>query len=130
MFGFSLAELLVVFLVALLFIKPDDLPEIARFAGKMVFKGKKALNDLKKYFKEVEQDLGIDEIKNEINRGIAEESAKLKELEATIIVDMDGNEHKVYDVQELREDLSKEEISQEISKLNEENTSKKITEAD
>ena len=130
MFGFSLAELLVVFLVALLFIKPDDLPEIARFAGKMVFKGKKALNDLKKYFKDVEQDLGIDELKNEINRGIAEESAKLKELEATIIVDMDGNEHKVYDVQELREDLSKEEISQEISKLNEENTSKKITEAD
>lgn len=124
MFGFSLAELLVVFLIALLFIKPDDLPEIARFIGRMVFKAKKMFRDFKDYFKEVEQDLGIDEIKDEINRGIAEESAKLKELESTIIVDMDGNEHKVHDVEELRDDLSKDEIEQEVEALNEKNSKK------
>ena len=121
MFGFSLAELLVVGLVGLIFIKPQDLPEIANFAGKSFFRAKKYLNDLKKHFKEVEKDIGLDEIKHELNRGIAEESAKLKDLEATIIVDMDGNEHKVHDIEDIRDDLSKEDAQKEVEKLNEEN---------
>ncbi|MFM8185698.1 MAG: twin-arginine translocase TatA/TatE family subunit, partial [Alphaproteobacteria bacterium] len=37
MFGFSLAELAIVLLVILFFIKPKDLPEIARYIGKAIY---------------------------------------------------------------------------------------------
>lgn len=129
MFGFSLAELLVVLLVGLIFIKPKDLPEIANFAGKAFFRAKKALNDLKKQFTDVEDDLGLKDLKHELNRGIAEESAKLKDLEATIIVDMHGNEHRVHDLGDIRNDLSPEEVKQEVQTLNDENLRKKALEA-
>ena len=75
MFGFSLAELLVVFVVALIFIKPEDLPEIAHFFGKIFYRAKKYFNDLKRQFKEIEKDISFDELKQELNRGIAEEKA-------------------------------------------------------
>ena len=121
MFGFSLAELLMVALVALLLIKPKDLPEIAHFLGKIFFRSKKYFNELKQQFEEVKKDLDFQEIKQEINRGIAEEKAKLEDLDETIIVDMYGNEHRVQNVESFRADLSKEEIEEEIKKLNEEN---------
>ena len=53
MFGFSLAELLMVALVALLLIKPKDLPEIAHFLGKIFFRSKKYFNELKERFDEI-----------------------------------------------------------------------------
>lgn len=121
MFGFSLAELFMVALVALLLIKPQDLPEIAHFLGKIFFRSKKYFNELKQQFEEVKKDLDFQEIKNEINRGIAEEKSKLEELDETIIVDIYGNEHRVPNVENFRTDLSKEEIEEEIKKLNEEN---------
>lgn len=124
MFGFSLAELLLVCVVALIFIKPKDLPEIAHFLGKIFYRGKKFFNELKKQFKEVEQDLGFDEIKQEINRGIAEEKAKSEDHESTVIVDMYGNEHRVGNVHEVRSDMSKEQLNEEIKKLNEANSIK------
>lgn len=127
MFGFSLAELLVVCLVALIFIKPQDLPEIARFLGRMFFRCKKTFNDLKKHFKEVEKDLGFEEIKEEIHRGMHEEKIKLLENEATIIVDMHGNEHVIHNIHDLRPDLDKSSISEEVKKLNEENSVKNPT---
>ena len=56
MFGFSLAELLLVCIIALIFIRPKDLPEIAHFIGKIFYRGKAFFADLKKQFKEVEQE--------------------------------------------------------------------------
>ena len=76
---------------------------------------------MKQQFEEVKKDLDFQEIKQEINRGIAEEKAKLEDLDETIIVDMYGNEHRVQNVESFRADLSKEEIEEEIKKLNEEN---------
>jgi sec-independent protein translocase protein TatB len=124
MFGFSFAELILVILVALIFIKPKDLPEIAHFVGKIFYRGKRMYGDLKRSLKEMEGDLGIDELKHELNRGIAEEKAKLEE-EMTVIVDMYGNEHYVPNVKKVRSDLSEEEVELEIKKHNEENS--KIT---
>ena len=72
----------------------------------------------------MEGDLGIEELKHELNRGIAEEKAKLEE-EMTVIVDMYGNEHYVPNVKKVRSDLSEEEVELEIKKHNEENS--KIT---
>jgi Sec-independent protein translocase protein TatA len=115
MFGFSLAELIVVFLVILIFIKPQDLPEIAHFLGRAFFRLKKIYKDLKITFRELEKDFGIDDLKQEINRGIADEASKIKE-ETTIIVDMYGNEHHVKNLHEIRPDLKAEELAEEIAK--------------
>ena len=114
MFGFSLAELIVVFLVILIFIKPQYLPEIAHFLGRVFFRLKKIYRDLKETFRELEKDFGIDDLKHEINRGIADEATKIKE-EITIIVDMHGNEHHVKNLHELRPDLNSDELANEIA---------------
>lgn len=122
MFGFSFAELIVVFLVALLFIKPQDLPEIAHFLGRVFYRAKKFFNEIKNQFKEVEKEFGIDELKQELNRGIAEEKSK-SEDETTVIVDIYGNEHHIPNVKDIRSDLSKEELDKEIKKANLDNIS-------
>jgi Sec-independent protein translocase protein TatA len=113
MLGFSMAELIVVFIVILVFIKPQDLPEIAHFLGRVFFRLKKIYYDLKKNFSELEKEFGIDDLKQEINRGIADEACKIEE-ETTIIVDMYGNEHHVKNLHEIRPDLSSEELSKEL----------------
>jgi len=126
MFGFSLAELILVLIVALIFIRPQDLPEIAHFGGRMLYRGKALYKGLKQSFKEMEKELGVDDLKHEINRGIAEEKAKLEE-EATVIVDMYGNEHHVSNLHEIRPDLTIEERKEEIQKLNQQNSQTNIS---
>jgi Sec-independent protein translocase protein TatA len=120
MFGLSFAELIIVILVALIFIKPKDLPEIAHFVGKIFYRGKKLFEDVKQYLKGAEKDFGLDELRHELNRGIAEEKAKLED-ELTVIVDVYGNEHRVPNIENLRPDLSPEELSAEVEKSNQEN---------
>lgn len=117
MLGFSFAELILVILVTLIFIKPQDLPEIAHFFGKIFYRSKKLFKELKQYLKDAEKDLGLEELRHELNRGIAEEKSKLED-EMTVIVDIYGNEHKVPNVKQLRPDLKEEEIESEIAKLN------------
>lgn len=94
MFGISFVELIIVAIVALLFIRPADLPEIAYFIGRLTYRAKKLYLDAKNYLKISGSEFGLDEIKYEIDRGIADEKAKLDD-EITTIVDMYGNEHKV-----------------------------------
>lgn len=124
MFGFSFAELILVFLVAIFFIKPQDLPEIAHFLGKIYYKARKLLTDIKLQLKSVEKDLGLDELKDEINRGIAEEKMKIEDAkkEVTQIIDMYGNYHEV-NVGDVRSDLSDEDLKSEIAKYNDLNSS-------
>lgn len=121
MFGFSLAELLLVCVVIVIFIRPKDLPEIAHFAGKIFYRGKRFFHDLKNQLKEVEQELGLEEIKHELNRGIAEEKAKLNDDGATVIVDIYGNEHRVPSSHRDALNIGAEEFEQEVKKMNEEN---------
>jgi Sec-independent protein translocase protein TatA len=120
MFGFSLAELIVVLLVILIFIKPADLPEIAHFLGKIFYRAKRLYQDLKSSFKEMEKEFGVDELRHELNRGIAEEKSKLED-DFTVIVDMNGNEHRVPNVGKIRPDLNDEELKKEIEELNKNN---------
>ena len=126
MFGFSLAELILVFLVAIIFIKPQDLPEIAHFFGKLYCKARKLIDDIKIQLKSVEKELGLDELKHEINRGIAEEKMKIEgeKKELTKIIDIYGNEHEV-NMESLHSDLTDEELKAEIAKYNEINSEKK-----
>jgi Sec-independent protein translocase protein TatA len=115
MFGFSFAELIVVFLVGLMFIKPQDLPEIAYFFGRIFYRAKKFYTELKKQFKEIEKEIGVEELKHELNRGITDEKLKSSD-DVTVIVDMYGNEHHVENIEKIRPDLTKEEIAEELKK--------------
>ena len=124
MFGFSLAELFIVLIVALIFIKPQDLPEIARFIGKAIFHGKRMYFELKKTLKDLEKEFEIDNLKNEVNQAIAEEKIKYEDNEndETIIVDMFGNEHRVNNLNEIRKDLNPKDLKKEILENNMKNT--------
>ncbi len=123
MFGFSLAELMIVLLVILLFIKPQDLPEIARFVGKAFYRLKRLYHELKKSLREMEKEFGLEEVRDEFNRAISEEKAKLED-DTTIIVDMNGKEHRVPNITNLRSDLNEDELQKEIKRSNEVNSRK------
>ena len=120
MFGFSLAELFLVLLVVLIFIKPQDLPEIARFVGKAIFHGKRLYQQVKDSLTHLEKEFELESLKNEVNQAIAEEKLKYHDEneEQTIIVDMYGNEHYVANLKNLRNDLSKEDLVNEVERNN------------
>jgi Sec-independent protein translocase protein TatA len=101
MFGFSFSELLIVALVIFLFVKPKDLPEIAQFCGRLFFKAKKLFFDAKNYLMSLASDLGLDDLKQEMEKGMADEKVRQEDKSEdedgkyTTIIDLEGNEHKV-----------------------------------
>ena len=127
MFGFSLAELFLVLLAILIFIKPQDLPEIARFVGKAIYHGKKLYQKLKNSLTDLEKEFELDSLRHEVNQAIASEKLKHEDDEnddSTIIVDMFGNEHRVNNIKEIRSDLDEEKIKKEVEESNALNKSK------
>ena len=127
MFGFSLAELFLVLLAILIFIKPQDLPEIARFVGKAIYHGKRLYQKLKNSLTDLEKEFELDSLRHEVNQAIASEKLKHEdgeEEESTIIVDMFGNEHRVNNIKEIRSDLDDEKIKKEVEESNALNKSK------
>lgn len=124
MFGISLTELLIVLGIAIFVVKPKDLPEIANYFGKIYAKIKKSINYLKTEFEKSQKEIGIDQIKQEFKLGIDEEEKKDEESQE--IVDIYGNIHKVSKISDLRTDLTKEELEEEIKKYNELNKSQNI----
>ena len=129
MFGFSLAELFLVLLAILIFIKPQDLPEIARFVGKAIYHGKKLYQKLKNSLTDLEKEFELDSLRHEVNQAIASEKLKYEDNEnddSTIIVDMFGNEHRVNNIKEIRSDLDEAKIKKEVEESNALNKSKAI----
>ena len=122
MFGFSLAELFLVLLAILIFIKPQDLPEIARFVGKAIYHGKKLYQKLKNSLTDLEKEFELDSLRHEVNQAIASEKLKHEDVgeeeDSTIIVDMFGNEHRVNNIKEIRSDLDEEKIKKEVEESN------------
>ena len=127
MFGFSLAELFLVLLAILIFIKPQDLPEIARFVGKAIYHGKRLYQKLKNSLTDLEKEFELDSLRHEVNQAIASEKLKHEdgeEEDSTIIVDMFGNEHRVNNIKEIRSDLDEAKIKKEVEESNALNKSK------
>ena len=127
MFGFSLAELFLVLLAILIFIKPQDLPEIARFVGKAIYHGKRLYQKLKNSLTDLEKEFELDRLRHEVNQAIASEKLKHEDVEeedSTIIVDMFGNEHRVNNIKEIRSDLDEAKIKKEVEESNALNKSK------
>ena len=121
MFGFSLAELFLVLLAILIFIKPQDLPEIARFVGKAIYHGKRLYQKLKNSLTDLEKEFELDSLRHEVNQAIASEKLKHEDVEeedSTIIVDMFGNEHRVNNIKEIRSDLDEAKIKKEVDESN------------
>ena len=126
MFGFSLAELFLVLLAILIFIKPQDLPEIARFVGKAIYHGKRLYQKLKNSLTDLEKEFELDSLRHEVNQAIASEKLKHEDADedTTVIVDMYGNEHRVNNIKEIRSDLDDEKLKQEVEESNALNKSK------
>jgi sec-independent protein translocase protein TatB len=120
MFNISFFEIIIFLILALFFIRPKDLPEIARFIGKTIYRIKNFYHNSKDIISNLSRDFGIDDLKQEISQGISQEKSKIED-DVTIIVDMDGNEHKVNNIKELRKDLSEDELNSEILKQNNNN---------
>lgn len=117
MFGISLAELLVIMTIAVIFIGPKELPEVARYVTKFIIKIKKVFEEVKTELRTVSDQLGLDEIKSEVEMELMKEKIKLDQ-EPTTIIDIYGHEHQVYGVDQLRTDKTKEEIEEEIKNYN------------
>lgn len=127
MFGFSFAELVLLLLVALIFIRPKDLPEIAHLLGRGIFHGKILAKKIRNSLQELEKDAAVQELRNEINRGLTEEKVKNAsddDNDFTVIVDMYGNEHRVNNIGEIRPDIDKEKLALEVKEANQKNLTK------
>lgn len=120
MFGISFGEFLLILIIAVVVIGPKDLPEVARYVIKAIAKIKRLISQAKSELDAIGKEIGVDEIKNEIQIELANEKAKIEE-EVTTIIDIYGNEHKVPAIDEIRKDKSKEELKKEVEELNENN---------
>ena len=125
MLGISLIELIFVLLVAVLVLKPDDLPEIARFCGKIYGKIKKFFKEAQEITQKSQEKLGISELKQEFQSALNEEEAKENQQE---IIDIYGKVHKVGGLDQIRSDLSLEELKAEIDKYNRQNLGEDLNE--
>ena len=121
------AQVSCLLLAILIFIKPQDLPEIARFVGKAIYHGKRLYQKLKNSLTDLEKEFELDSLRHEVNQAIASEKLKHEDDEnddSTIIVDMFGNEHRVNNIKEIRSDLDEEKIKKEVEESNALNKSK------
>lgn len=116
MFGISLKELVIVALIAIIFVRPQDLPEIAYFLGKIYAKGKKFVENMKKQFENAGKETGFDEIRQEFSNGIVDEEVKNGDKDE--IIDIYGNVHHV-DLSHVEGD--KEGLKEEVERRNREN---------
>lgn len=93
MFGLSWTELGVTLIVAILVIRPSDLPEIVTAIGKGIRTVKNAWNELSTYAEDIINDSELHEAKRQL------------EQEITMIEDAEGNLYEAYNVSEIKRDL-------------------------
>ena len=111
--------------MAVLLIGPKDFPEIARYLIKTIAKIKHFIVKAKSELDLLGKEIGIEEIKNELSLELANEKTRM-EKELTTIIDIYGNEHQVYGVEEIRKDRNKEELATEVAELNKKNSTKHL----
>lgn len=91
MLELSLVECAFIGLVALIFIGPEELPNVIRQVGKFIRSAKAMVSDVKGSFAELADEAGVNEVKREL-----EEDAKF-------IEDLDGNMQRIYDVSDIHD---------------------------
>jgi len=119
MLGFSFAELILVFIVALIFIKPQDLPELAKILAKFVHKIKKIYVEIKAGWQEILKQTEINDLQQQFQQQLKQEQQK--DEKQTVIIDIYGKEHIITNVYDVRPDLTQQQIASEIENYNEQN---------
>jgi len=96
MFNLSFSEILIVLIIALFVIKPEDLPKI-------IFKIRSFIDKIKKHYRNISQN-----IENQIN---------INDLE---IKGQDNEYHKAYDLSDMYQDFNKNALISESLKTKDE----------
>lgn len=81
MFNIGFSEALIIFLVALIVLGPEKLPEIGRFLGRLSIEVKRAIDELKRELELEEVEKDIKEVKEEVSKLREEATDPLKLLE-------------------------------------------------
>lgn len=99
MFGIGVGELFVIFIIAVVVIGPQRLPEVARTIGKLVATAKRTTNQLR------------DQMHEEVRK--FEDMEEIKEFKSVV-------QSELYNMQETTKDYVQQEIEQEEKRLEEE----------
>lgn len=97
MLGFSWGELLLIGAVALLVMKPEDMPGVARQVLQWVRAVKRYAAEMGKEFETLVKDTGVEEVK------------EVAEAEMRYIKDAEGKFHPAYDLKDIEPLLKKSE---------------------
>lgn len=81
MFNIGFTEAIMIFLVALIVLGPEKLPEVGRFLGRLSIEVKKAIDELKRELELEEVEKDIKEAKEEVERLKEEVSDPMKLLD-------------------------------------------------
>lgn len=73
MFNIGFSEAVIIFLVALIVLGPEKLPELGKFLGKLSL-------ELKKSIEEIKKELEVEELEKEIKEEIKEAKKEIEEL--------------------------------------------------
>jgi len=108
MFDFSLSELLLIAVVALVVIGPQDLPKVLRATFKFFKQIQDTLGEVRRSFDEIVTTSGIDEVKKDLDRELAKD--------AKFIIDQNGEYQQIFDVSDLMEaEAKKQSIPKALS---------------
>jgi len=99
MFDLSFWEIIVIAVIAMMVVKPEDMPDIMRSIGKAIGKVKRSAKEFMSLFDDVVKDEDLKEVSQEF----------------TEIIDLDGNVQKAYDISDL-DDLSRKPNKPEVKK--------------
>ncbi|MCS7149493.1 MAG: Sec-independent protein translocase protein TatB [Caldimicrobium sp.] len=81
MFNIGFTEAIIIFLVALIVLGPEKLPEVGRFLGRLSIEIKKAIDELKRELELEEVEKDIKEAKEDLERLKEEVSDPIKLLD-------------------------------------------------
>jgi len=85
MFDLSLSEIIIIVVITLIVVKPEDVPGIMRSLGKALGKVKEMAREFTSAISDVSKDTGLSEVKSELRE----------------VVDLEGNIREAYDVSEI-----------------------------
>jgi len=93
MFGISFFEFVIIFTILILIVKPKDLPELIKKTLEFFYKSRDYFSNIKAELSQFSQNIGFDDIKNEVENNFNEE--KIKNI--TNITDLYGQKHNIND---------------------------------
>lgn len=101
MLDFSLSELLLIAVVALVVIGPEDLPKVLKVTLRFFKQIRDMLHEVRQSFDEIVESTGLDDIQKDINKDLNKD--------ARYIIDQNGEYQEIFDVSDLMEAEAKKQ---------------------